>query len=115
MPAARTNWHTDRLPTLDLPDPFEAPVEEVGEPIDLSQRTARLNLRLKELIYREGRLDALGITCDLKDERDILCTLCPVSMAGDEDAPLGDLCRVGREQESVCTQLAVESRGAAQG
>lgn len=114
MTVARTQWYADQIPIAEEADPFEVPVEDVGELIDLSGPTARLDIRLKELLYREGNLDELGITCDLKNKPDVLCSVCPVSRAGDENAPLGALCRVGREQESICTQLAVEgSRDAA--
>jgi hypothetical protein len=105
---ARTTWYSDQIPVTEEADPFEVPVEDVGELIDLSHPTARLNVRLKELLNREGHLDSLGITCDLKDKPDVLCSVCPVSRAGDHSVPLGALCRVGREQESICTQLAVE-------
>lgn len=113
MSVARTNWYSDQLPTLDLDDPFEVPVEDVGEPIDLSEPTARLNVRLQELVNREGQLDELGITCELKGRTGVVCSLCPVSQAANEKSPLGALCRVGQEQEAVCTQLAVGQHGAA--
>jgi hypothetical protein len=34
-------------------------------------------------------------------------------MAGEQNVPLGDLCRVGREQEEVTTRLAVQGQDAA--
>jgi hypothetical protein len=107
--AARTNWHSDGLPTLEIEDPFEVPVEKVGQPIDLSHPTARLNVRLTELLRREGQLDALGVSCSIKDKSDVVCSVCPLSKAGDDSAPLGALCRIGREQEAVTTQLAAQA------
>lgn len=110
MPGARANWYVDQPPALDGPDPFEVPIEDVGELIDLSKPTAQLTVRLTELLNREGRLEAIGVTCDLKSRSDVVCSACPISRAGDPTAPLGALCRVGREQESVCTQLAVQGQ-----
>ena len=81
--------------------------QTAGAPIDLSEPTAKLDVRLVELLHREAQLDGLGVGCELKERSDVLCSLCPVSQASDENAPLGALCRVGREMESVCTQLAV--------
>lgn len=108
MGAARTNWHADRLPTLEIDDPFEVDVEEVGKPIDLSVPTATLDVRLVELLHREESLERLGVTCEIKALPDVVCSACPVSRAEDSDVPLGALCRVSREQEAVCTQLAVQ-------
>lgn len=112
MPVARTNWHSDLLPTLELEDPFEVPVESVGKPIDLSGPKATLLVRVQELMHREGQLDALGITCSLKERVDVICSVCPVSEAENGDSRLGELCRVSREQEVVVTQLAVEANEA---
>lgn len=110
---ARTNWFNDQIPTASLADPFEVDVEAVGKPIDLTQPTASLDVRLTELLHREAALDNLGVTCGLKDRRDVVCSVCPISMAGEQNVPLGDLCRVGREQEEVTTRLAVQGQDAA--
>lgn len=107
MSAARTNWHAGPLPALDIADPFEVDVERAGKPIDLAGPTARLDVRLEELLRREAELDTLGVSCSLKERPDVVCTLCPISEA-ENDSPLGGLCRVAREQEAVCTQLAVQ-------
>lgn len=105
----RANWHTAELAELtDWPeDPFEAPIEEVGTPIDLGSPEARLNVELVELLRRENNLDQAGITCAIKDRPDTTCHACPVSEAARREKPIGSLCRLGREQERVLTELAV--------
>jgi hypothetical protein len=103
---ARANWFVGELPVEDGPDPFAAPIEEVGERINLRDPKAALDLRLRELVHREANLDATGITCAIKDRSDTSCHACPVSRAHTEQ-PLGVLCRIGREQEAVLTERAV--------
>lgn len=109
--STRANWHTAEL-DLDDPlggdDPFAMPIEEVGDPIDLRDRGARLQLRLRELCKKEGNLDRNGVTCPIKDRPDTSCLACPISEAADDTSTRGPLCRIGREQERVCTELAVE-------
>lgn len=108
---ARANWFTDTAPQdLDSePDPFSVPIEEVGERIDLRDPEAALQLRVRELLTREGRLDEKGVTCPIKNRSDSTCHACPVSAAHDHEQPLGMLCRIGREQELVLTELVVLS------
>lgn len=107
--ATKANWHTDELAELAewSEDPFEQPIEEVGTPIDLGDSQARLNVELVELLRRETNLDRVGITCAIKDRADTTCHACPVSEASRNVKPLGALCRLGREQERVLTELAV--------
>lgn len=107
--ATKANWHTAELAELAEwdEDPFEQPIEEVGEVIDLGSGEARLHVELAELIRGEGNLDRVGITCAIKDRADTTCHACPVSEAARRDKPLGVLCRLGREQERVLTELAV--------
>jgi len=105
---ARANWFVEQIEQLDdADDPFSMPVEEVGKRIDLREPQARLHLRLQELLNREGRLFDAGVTCEIKDRADATCHACPVSKAHDSADPLGVLCRLGREQERTCTELAV--------
>lgn len=105
---ARANWFIDELPGLDDElDPFAVPIEEVGERIDLLEPEARLHLRFRELLDREGRLFNRAVTCAIKDRPDTTCHACPISKAHDRADPLGPLCRLGREQEVVLTELAV--------
>lgn len=105
----RANWFTgEGVPSLDgEPDPFVAPVEEVGASIDLREPGAALNLRLRELLYREARLYERSITCAIKDSAESTCHACPMSEAHNVSTSLGALCRLGREQEVVLTELAV--------
>lgn len=105
--STRANWHVE-APVLDDPgiDPFAMPIEEVGERIDLRDPKGTLELRLAELLHREGNLFNRGVTCPIKDRPDSTCHACPVSQAHTQE-PLSVLCRIGREQESVVTELAV--------
>jgi hypothetical protein len=102
----RAQWFTETLVIDDELDPFAAPIEEVGERVDLRDPQAADELRLHELLRREGVLFANGVSCPIKDRPDTTCHACPVSRAHDKEAELGALCRVGREQESVLTRLA---------
>lgn len=105
---ARANWFTrTTVPVETGEDPFSMPVEEVGERIDLRDPDATLNLRLTELLLREGRLFDAGITCPIKEFSGSTCHACPVSKAHDREDPKGALCRLGREQETTVTELAV--------
>jgi hypothetical protein len=108
--SARANWHTLDLEALvreegEL-DPFSAPVEELGERIDLGSPSDRLQIRLGQLLEREAALWNQGVTCPIKDKADTACCACPVSRHADFDEPLGMLCRIGRDEEKVCTELA---------
>lgn len=106
--SARANWFTEAaIPTESEEDPFSMPVEEVGERIDLRDPDAMLNLRLTELLGRESRLFDAGITCPIKEVSGSTCHACPVSKAHDREDPKGVLCRLGREQETTVTELAV--------
>lgn len=105
---ARANWFVDPVAGLDdEPDPFSVPVQEVGERIDLRDPHSLLKLRLEELLAREARLFNRSVTCPIKDRPDATCHACPVSHANDPEHDLSTLCRVGREQETVLTELAV--------
>ncbi len=105
---ARANWFVEGAVPVDTEDdPFAVPVEEIGERIDLRDPQAALNLRLTELLRRESSLFEQNVTCPIKDAQNTSCHACPVSAAHDREDPKGVLCRVGREQETVLTQLAV--------
>lgn len=104
----QSNWFVERIEAGDdAGDPFAVPVEEVGSRIDLREPTARLDLRLHELVNREARLYNAGVSCAIKERPDTTCHACPISKAHDPTDRLGALCRLGREQEVVCTELAV--------
>jgi hypothetical protein len=104
----QADWFTQEaeVAQADPADPFGMPVEEVGERIDLRDPKATLELRLRELMTRESNLYNAGLTCPIKDRPDSTCHACPVSQAH-EDVPLATLCRIGRDQEVVLTELAV--------
>lgn len=105
---AKANWFVESVAGLDdEPDPFAAPVEEVGERIDLRDPKARLHVRLEELLQHEATLYSRGVACAIKERSDSTCHACPVSHANDHGHELSTLCRVGREQETVLTELAV--------
>lgn len=105
---ARANWFIDAVAGLDdEPNPFAAPIEEVGDRIDLRDPATHLRLRLDELIQREANLFAHARTCPIKDRPDSTCHACPVSHANDPEHAIALLCRIGREQETVLTELAV--------
>lgn len=107
--SARADWHTLDLEALVAEegefDPFSAPVEELGERIDLRDPKDRLTLRISQLLEREMALAQRGVTCPIKDKSDTVCLACPVTQHANFDEPLGMLCRVGRDQESACTEL----------
>lgn len=116
MAGTRADWHLDvALP--DDSDPFAdaAPsVREVGQPIDLSQDTAKLHASLEALLRRESRLYNMGIRCALKDRDDTCCSACPLAQDHDAESRLGDLCATGKEQERVLMRfVAATTRAAA--
>lgn len=101
-------------PQIDLPaqveDPFavplvEAPIEEVGTPIDLALRPEQVRERFGFQMQREGRLEQMGITCDLKWAEGHDCRACPVSQAASKEDMLGILCRVGVKQYDLVDAL----------
>lgn len=121
----RADWHQHAVATADNAaiDPFDAASLSVvattdfspgGLPITIDSSTAELSDRLDALLAWEGRLDARGITCPIKDLPDVSCGACPISKADDTDDPLHPLCRVGISQESVATTL-IAKRIAVQG
>lgn len=107
--SARADWFLAPVEALNEPDPFSMPIEEVGERLDLRDPRARLELRVTELLHREQNLDRAGVTCAIKDRDDTTCHACPVSCAHNPAQALSALCKVGREQEAVLTELGVLS------
>lgn len=105
--AIKARWsETDVVVPVD-DDPFQARVEQIGLPIVLTAPFAQLNERLIELVQIEGRLFNRGVRCAVKDRDDTSCNACPLSAHESKTDPLGELCRCGREQELVATQMAV--------
>jgi hypothetical protein len=108
---AKAQWFVEAVVPLDddQANPFNMPIEEVGERIDLREPGAILELRYAELLNREANLSDAGLTCPIKDRPDSTCHACPVSQAHDPEVRLSALCRIGREQESTLTEMAVIS------
>lgn len=106
--SARARWSHDQLPVEeDIDSIFTAPEEGVVDPIDLSQGSeARLGDRLHRLLDQESHLATRDITCEIKDVEGTCCTACPFSQHLNVDSSLGALCKNGREQERVLTELA---------
>lgn len=103
----RANWFLDELQVEEQPDPFAAPIEEVGQRIDLRDPHDQLQLRISELLRGESNLFASGITCAIKDRPDTTCHACPVSKVNKPEEALSALCKLGRQQEAAMTELAV--------
>lgn len=110
----RAVWHTE-LVLDDEADPFAEPepqrIEDVGTPIVLSAdgEEAQLHHRLVTTLTREGELDARGVRCAIKDVKDASCFACPLYR--DDGSLHAQLCAIGREQEQLCTTIAVLRHG----
>ena len=102
----KAKWHS-QLPDVPEEDPFQARVEQLGLPIRLDRTHAQINERIAQTVQQEQGLFNLGIVCAIKDRDDTSCHACPLSAHEDPEAPLHLLCKLGREQEVLLTQLAV--------
>jgi hypothetical protein len=110
----RAVWHTE-LVLDEAGDPFAEPepkrIEDAGTPIALNAdgERAQLQRALITSVTREGALDAQGVRCAIKNVGDASCHACPLYL---EDGSLAaQLCAVGREQERLCTRIAVLQHG----
>lgn len=79
-----------------------------GTEIDLAATEGELFETLKALVGREGRLDAAGLTCDLKDAGQD-CRTC-VMAALDASDPRLRLCRVGKDERLVAERIETLAR-----
>lgn len=105
--AVKARWHQGVVVREDPDDdPLATRVEQVGLPITLHEDHAALNERMVELVQVESRLYNVGVTCSIRDRQDTSCNACPIS-AHEEETELAALCRCGREQERVATEMAV--------
>jgi hypothetical protein len=110
----RAVWHNE-LVLPEEADPFgdrqPERIEDVGTPIVLGAEgeDARLQRSLVDTLVREGKLDAQGVTCAVKDVKDASCFAC--SLYADDGSPAAQLCAIGREQERLCTEIAVRRHG----
>jgi hypothetical protein len=105
----KANWFADDLSAES--DPFSAMNMSISPVVSIESSEDELYARLQELLKREARLDAVGITCPLKDMPDASCLACPVCKLGDPNSRLSALCRVGQEQERVMTMVAAKQVG----
>lgn len=107
MANARADWFTAGLDdAAEDFDPFDD-VEDLGRPIDLQDRKAVLNARYAVTFRGEGNLANAGVVCPVKDSPDTTCNACPISDAAKRETAMSALCRIGREQEQILTELAV--------
>lgn len=104
MSAIKANWHLPPVADADE-DPFAAPIESVGVPIRLDADRAELNREFVALVRREQELANDGTRCAIKDADQTSCHVCPV--AGRH----GELCTIGRQQETALTLMAVLEHG----
>ncbi len=72
-------------------------------PIELGGRETKINARLVDLLRAEGRLFDEGVRCDIKERSDTCCHACPLQ-------DRGELCEVGRQQETTLMDLAIAYR-----
>lgn len=102
--SVKCDWH---VPNLDLPeddDPFD--LRDAATVVDLTTDRDKLHQRLDKLLRVEASLDRGGVTCEIKDRADTACSACPLYRGATRER-IAPLCRVGREEESILTKLAV--------
>jgi hypothetical protein len=106
----RADWHTPAL-AAEPGDPFEVPerIERVGTPIDLRDDAYELAAALSRTLHDERQLYDDGVTCKIKDVAHASCHVCPLFR--NDGTPMARLCAIGREQERLCTQIAVTRHG----
>lgn len=101
--SVRAKWPAPPV-EIDTSDPFgpvPARIEDVGVPIDLDDEEDVLFRRLGALVGEEARLHNAGVSCPIKAKIDVSCSACPIA------GRFGELCKVGRQQEEVCTRMVV--------
>lgn len=111
--SVQAQWGTVQV-EFDNSDPFgeETPIERavhvpsVGLPIDVNAPVATLEARLAESLRFEAQLADRGALCDIKQHEWSTCFACPL-YEGDGDGDAAKLCRLGREQDTILTLLAV--------
>lgn len=114
--SVKARWSRVDLTIDDDGDPFaddaprEVHIPTVGLPIDVNASEGSLAGRLKNTVRVENDLAQLGAFCELKGMPDTTCFACPL-YEGDGDTPQAHLCRLGREQDTLITLLAVRKHG----
>lgn len=79
--------------------------------VSITTEPAELRRMMGISLKREARLDAAGITCDLKECQEYTCLACPFNGCHDDENPKQTLCRIGMEQDILSTLLLAQSRG----
>jgi hypothetical protein len=112
MPRVQTNWHLGDLSLPDDTDPMGEIAElQSGSVIDLSRDVAALEEDLAATLRRESRVfNRSGFECRLKWAKSHKlmggakhsCFTCPHYR--------GVICRIGREQEGLTTELEILRR-----
>lgn len=83
-----------------------------GQRVSVETPIDELRARLVGLVKREGRLDAMGVKCPLKDNPEMSCLACPFSKAEQPELE-GEcqLCRIGVGQEHISTLILAKQAG----
>lgn len=98
MTGVKAQWHLADLTPAEA-DPFGAVVYSAGLKVNLSAPVDELMDVLGNLMHREARLDARGITCHYKDAGQD-CLDCPHATLDPENRQ-SILCRLGKDQQTV--------------
>jgi hypothetical protein len=93
----KAQWHLADV--ADEPDPFAKVVYSAGLDVDLGGPLTVLVEAWKRLGYREGRMERVGLICELKNSGQD-CLTCPMATL-DHDDPLNRLCRLGKDQQTL--------------
>lgn len=100
--SVKADWHLADL--LDkAEDPFEAVIYSSGLQVDLNGSEEELADALGRALKIEGRLDAIGLTCPLKDAGQE-CLTCRQSSA-DPGVALTRLCEIGKDQQTLVRRM----------
>jgi hypothetical protein len=116
--SVRATWHTATV-AVDDSDPFadDVSIEEaihvptVGLPIDTHASQESHQARLGETLRVEARLFTQGANCEIKLHDDTTCFACPLYEGDQGNTPKAQLCRLGREQDTLITLIRVRQYG----
>jgi hypothetical protein len=99
--SVRADWRLADL--LDEADPFENVIYSSGLQVDLDGSEEDLVAALQKALRIEGRLDAIGLSCPLKDGGQD-CLTCRQSST-DRQVPLTKLCELGKDQQTLVRRM----------
>lgn len=102
MSGVKADWRLAEL-LDDGEDPFEAVIYSSGLQVDVGGSDEELMQALQRALKIEGRLDAIGLTCPLKDSGQD-CLTCRQS-SGDPKVALTRLCEVGKDQRTLMQRM----------